>query len=92
MIGDAVVNLREHVLEYRIKYSVAATDDKARQALLEKASRSVCAALHHVFEIHQERADSQLEQYFDLIVFAAYVAEEEAGSTGVSFSAWLQVS
>ena len=41
-VGDAVVNLREHVLEYRIKYSVAATDDKARQALLEKASRSVC--------------------------------------------------
>ena len=42
--------------------------------------------------MHQGRADSQLEQYFDLIVFAAYVAEEEAGSTGVSFSAWLQVS
>lgn len=38
------MNLREHVLEYRIRYSVAAMDDKARQALLEKASRSVCPA------------------------------------------------
>lgn len=50
MAGDAVVNLREHVLEYRIKYSVAATDDKARQALLEKASRSVCGAILHIFD------------------------------------------
>ena len=38
---DAVVNLRENVLEYRIKYSVVATDDKHRQAVLDKAVRSV---------------------------------------------------
>jgi hypothetical protein len=35
---------------------------------------------------------SQLEQYFDLIVFAAYVEEEDAGSTGTAFATWLMVS
>ncbi len=34
----------------------------------------------------------QLEQYFALIVFAAYVEEEEAGETGRTFSAWLKAS
>ncbi|OCF37043.1 hypothetical protein I316_00947 [Kwoniella heveanensis BCC8398] len=68
---DAVINLRENVIEHRIKYSVSAMDDKNRQVYLEKALRS-------------------LEQYFDLIVFASYVEEEEAGTTGVTFSAWLK--
>lgn len=70
-LGDAVVNLRENVIENRIRYSVSATEDKGRQALVEKALRS-------------------LEQYFDLIVFASYVEEEEAGDTGVTFSSWLK--
>ncbi len=35
---------------------------------------------------------TKLEQYFDLIVFASYVDEEQAGNTGVTFSSWLQVS
>lgn len=35
---------------------------------------------------------SKLEQYFDLIVFAAYVDEEEAGDTGRTFSTWLKAS
>jgi hypothetical protein len=39
--GAAVVNLREHVIDYRIRYSVASLDDKERQGLLEKALRSV---------------------------------------------------
>lgn len=39
--GDAVVNLRENVIEYRIKYSASSLDDKNRQALLIKALRSV---------------------------------------------------
>lgn len=39
--GGAVVNLRENVLEQRLRYSVAATDDKHRQSVLEKALRSV---------------------------------------------------
>ncbi|WVF68673.1 hypothetical protein IAT40_003444 [Kwoniella sp. CBS 6097] len=68
---DAVINLRENVIEHRIKYSVSSMDDKNRQVYLEKALRS-------------------LEQYFDLIVFASYVEEEEAGTTGVSFSGWLK--
>ncbi|RXK36343.1 hypothetical protein M231_06380 [Tremella mesenterica] len=68
---DAVVNLRESVIENRIKYSVATLDDKTRQATLEKASRS-------------------LEQYFDLIAFAEYVEEEDAGATGVTFHDWLK--
>ncbi|OXH32476.1 hypothetical protein J008_03246 [Cryptococcus neoformans] len=68
---DAVINLRENVMEERIKYSVAAMEDKKRQSHLEKALRS-------------------LEQYFDLIVFAAYVDEEDAGTTGVSFSTFLK--
>jgi hypothetical protein len=34
----------------------------------------------------------QLEQYFDLIVFAAYVEDEEAGLSGVTFSSWLKAS
>lgn len=72
MAGDAVVNLREHVIEQRIKYSVSSMDEKNRQSFLSKAMRS-------------------LEQYFDLIVFAAYVEDEDAGSTGVTFSSWLQV-
>jgi hypothetical protein len=38
---DAVVNLREIVLDHRIRYSVVAMDDKNRQALLERAIRSV---------------------------------------------------
>ncbi len=38
---DAVVNLRENVLEYRIQYSVVATDEKKRQAVLQRAVRSV---------------------------------------------------
>jgi hypothetical protein len=37
------------------------------------------------------KAMRSLEQYFDLIVFAAYVEDEDAGSTGVTFSSWLQV-
>lgn len=40
---DAVVNLRENVLEYRIKYSVVASDEKTRQAVLQRAVRSVSA-------------------------------------------------
>ncbi|WVQ75186.1 hypothetical protein IAR50_004796 [Cryptococcus sp. DSM 104548] len=68
---DAVINLRENVIEQRIKYSVASMDDKKRQVYLEKALRS-------------------LEQYFDLIVFAAYVDEEDAGDTGVTFSDFLK--
>ncbi|ORX37949.1 inositol hexakisphosphate-domain-containing protein [Kockovaella imperatae] len=67
---DAVVNLRESVIEHRIKYSVSTMEDRNRQAILEKALRS-------------------LEQYFDLIVFSAYVEEEDAGDTGKSFSQWL---
>ena len=69
---DAVVNLRESVIENRIRYSTSTMDDKNRQSLLERALRS-------------------LEQYFDLIVFAAYVEEEDAGDTGQTFSRWLTV-
>ncbi|KAL7424934.1 hypothetical protein Q5752_000621 [Cryptotrichosporon argae] len=67
---DVVVNLRENVLEHRIKYSVSAMDDKKAQMLLAKAVRS-------------------LEQYFDLIVFAAYVEEEFSQDSGTTFSSWL---
>lgn len=66
-----MVNLRENVLDHRIKYSVSAMDDKNRQLVLTKALRS-------------------LEQYFDLIVFASYVEEEDAGASGVTFSTWLK--
>ena len=45
-VGGAVVNLRENVIEYRIKYSVSAMDDKSRQGLLEKALRSVGLQRH----------------------------------------------
>nr|XP_018260510.1 uncharacterized protein I303_07432 [Kwoniella dejecticola CBS 10117]OBR82668.1 hypothetical protein I303_07432 [Kwoniella dejecticola CBS 10117] len=68
---DAVINLRENVIEHRIKYSVSSMDDKNRQVYLEKALRS-------------------LEQYFDLIVFASYVEEEDAGTSGTTFSSWLK--
>nr|XP_019043261.1 hypothetical protein I302_07836 [Kwoniella bestiolae CBS 10118]OCF22191.1 hypothetical protein I302_07836 [Kwoniella bestiolae CBS 10118] len=68
---DAVINLRENVIEHRIKYSVSSMDDKNRQVYLEKALRS-------------------LEQYFDLIVFASYVEEEDAGTSGATFSSWLK--
>lgn len=39
--GDSVVNLREAVVEHRIKYSVAAMDDHDRQVWLDRALRSV---------------------------------------------------
>ncbi|WVR08265.1 hypothetical protein IAU60_005312 [Kwoniella sp. DSM 27419] len=68
---DAVINLRENVIEHRIKYSVSAMDDRNRQTYLEKALRS-------------------LEQYYDLIVFASYVEEQDAGLSGMTFSAWLK--
>lgn len=38
-----------------------------------------------------DKALRSLEQYFDLIVFAAYVEEEDAGDSGVTFSSWLKV-
>jgi hypothetical protein len=41
MTGDSVVNLREAVVEHRIKYSVAAMDDHDRQVWLDRALRSV---------------------------------------------------
>ena len=86
--GDAVVNLRENVIEHRIKYSVAALDDKSRQALLVRALRSVSAVYwDFCVETH-----GQLEQYFDLIAFAEYVEDEDAGMTGVTFRDWLKVS
>jgi hypothetical protein len=43
--GDAVINLRENVMELRIKYSVSAMDDKGRQALLERALRAVSSSI-----------------------------------------------
>lgn len=36
------------------------------------------------------KALRSLEQYFDLIVFASYVEEEDAGATGITFSTWLK--
>ena len=36
------------------------------------------------------RALRSLEQYFDLIVFASYVEEEDAGRSGVTFSSCLR--
>lgn len=38
---DSVVNLRESVIEYRIKYSVASRDDPNGSWYLDKAVRSV---------------------------------------------------
>ena len=43
---DAVVNLRENVIENRIKYSVVAMDEKTRQTVLQRAVRAV--SLLHV--------------------------------------------
>ncbi|CAK9780633.1 hypothetical protein CC85DRAFT_329266 [Cutaneotrichosporon oleaginosum] len=68
---DSVVNLRENVIEYRIKYSVASRDDPNGSWYLDKAVRS-------------------LEQYFDLIVFAAYTESDQGMLSGVPFSAWLK--
>lgn len=79
---DAVVNLRENVIEYRIKYSVVSRDDKHGQLYLDKAIRSVSVSECHT--------DTQLEQYFDLIVFAAYVENDQGMAAGVKFSTWLQ--
>lgn len=85
--GDSVVNLREAVVEHRIKYSVAAMDDHDRQVWLDRALRSVSRERRW----RSVRADCrQLEQYFDLIAFASYVEEEQAGNTGKRFSAWLK--
>ena len=39
--GDAVVNLRENVIRIRLEYSVASMDDKNREAVLDRALRSV---------------------------------------------------
>jgi hypothetical protein len=38
-------------------------------------------------------ADSvfQMEKYFVLLAFAAYVDEEDGGATGRTFAAWLEV-
>jgi hypothetical protein len=47
---DAVVNLREIVLDHRIKYSVVTMDDKNRQALLERAIRSVRGIIVSTFK------------------------------------------
>ena len=68
---DAVVNLRESVIEHRIKYSVATRDDKQAHTHFDKAVRS-------------------LEQYFDLIVFAAYVDSPQGMGSGIRFSSWLK--
>lgn len=67
---DAVVNLRESVLEYRIKYSVASGEENS-QLYLDKAMRA-------------------LEQYFDLIVFAAFVDSKDGMAAGAKFSEWLR--
>jgi hypothetical protein len=40
--GDTVVNLREVVIEHRIKYSVSSMDEKSRKDWLSRATRSVC--------------------------------------------------
>lgn len=45
---DAVVNLRENVIENRIKYSVASRDDKQSQGYLDRAVRSVSQQDHRV--------------------------------------------
>ena len=39
--GDVVVNLRENVIDQRIKYSVSAVDEANRQGILHRAVRSV---------------------------------------------------
>jgi hypothetical protein len=43
---DSVVNLRENVIEYRIKYSVASRDDPNGSWYLDKAVRSVSLHSH----------------------------------------------
>lgn len=43
---DSVVNLRENVIEYRIKYSVASRDDPNGSWYLDKAVRSVSLYSH----------------------------------------------
>jgi hypothetical protein len=56
---DAVVNLRENVVEHRIKYSVSTMDDKARQIWLEKALRSVGRRVAHCGpHAHVDRSSS----------------------------------
>lgn len=47
---DAVVNLRENVIDHRIRYSVVAMDDKNRQAVLNRAVRFV-SLLHSLFRL-----------------------------------------
>lgn len=42
--GDSVVNLRESVVEHRIKYSLSAMDDRDRQVWLDRALKSVSLA------------------------------------------------
>jgi hypothetical protein len=61
-------------------------DDKNGQAVLNRAIRFV-----RWLPAFESSAHLQLEQYFDLIVFAAYLEEEEAGDSGVTFSQWLKV-
>ena len=54
---DAVVNMREIVLDHRIRYSVLAMDDKNRQALLERAIRSVRCSLRKTWH-HSDRSSN----------------------------------
>jgi hypothetical protein len=59
---DAVVNLRENVIELRVEYSVSALDDKGRQAILERALRAVSnVQLHHYsakYSIHHSSSST----------------------------------
>lgn len=54
---DAVVNMREIVLDHRIRYSVLAMDDKNRQALLERAIRSVRCSIRQAWH-HSDRSSN----------------------------------
>lgn len=101
-IGDAVTNLREEIIDYRIKASLE-LEDKTRQ-VNKNLSRSDMFAdvflsaysLAPFFSSFGElktmldKASQALEKYFFLISFAAFV-EDSDGLSG-KFADWLKVS
>jgi hypothetical protein len=41
LLGDAVVNLREIIVDLRMRYSVSTADEKTRISLLDRATQAV---------------------------------------------------
>ncbi|MBW0461895.1 hypothetical protein O181_001610 [Austropuccinia psidii MF-1] len=76
--GDDVVNLRDDILEHRIKFAITAAHESS-PAITEDVGT----------QTHLRRALASLERYFFLITFASY-CNEPLNNFSNTFSPWLK--